>query len=248
MYFGQDLNNEVILSLENYINFENIDQLVVKEDLATIGQNIKFGLLKPIFILLTFCDTTFDKIAGKFVKNQKFWHASIGFDYSLTVCYSFNYNPKTRESGLVYESIESYKQRFPNADCQVSCVFVNEPTFYKIKESLNYYVLNKNNTRYDFLNLFYSYIGKATKNGLKLNQVCSSFVDSLLKSVDIDITKKSTNLVKPDDLIKQKENRKQFIMYNGKVSKYNSSVVLNRVTKMQSDAKNNYFYKKNPQE
>lgn len=237
MYFGESL--DPILYLENYINFDINTNIGIKEDNQSFDLENTF--LKPVFILLTFCDTTFDHIADKFVKGQKFWHATIGFDYALTQCYSFNYNPKTRETGLVYESIDAYKQKYPNADCQVSCVLLDDANYNKIKESLNYYIINKNNTKYDFLNLFFSFIGKATDNGLKLNQVCSTFVDSLLKSVNVNLVNKPTNLVKPDDLIKSKSNRKQFILFNGKVSKYKPEIIYNKIIKLSSNSKNCYF-------
>ena len=237
MYFGESI--EPKLFFENYINFD-IDYIIYNLE-NNITDGLQNNLLKPVFILLTYCDTTFDHIAEKFVKGQQFWHAIIGFDYTLTDCYSFNYNPKTHESGLIKESILGYKEKYPNANCQISCIFIGEEKYYKLKESLNYYIFNKDKTRYDFLNLFFSLIGKQTKNGLKLNQVCSTFVDSLLRSIGVNLVDKNTNLVKPDDLIKKKDNKKQFILYQGIISKFNSDRIFKKVVNLSNNSKNDYF-------
>ena len=244
MYFGESVNQiDPILFFENYTNFiidnnENISLQETNEDIIDAKYH---GPLKPVFILLTYCDTTFDRVAEKFVKNQTYWHATIGFDHKLTNCFSFNYNPKTKETGLMRENIETYKERYPNANCEISCFLINEGKFNKLRESLNYYILNKNNTKYDFLGLFFSQIGKHTKDRLKTKQVCSTFVYSLLKSIDIDFANKATNLIKPDDLI-AKDRDKQFVVYKGKIKDVDQNSIYRKLYKLKSNIENDYFY------
>lgn len=54
---------------------------------------------------------------------------------------------------------------------------------------------------------------------------------------------KQTNLVKPDDLKKKKENKKQFKLFEGKIIKYKVEEVKKKVEKLAADLKNNFFSK-----
>lgn len=202
--------------------------------------------LRPVFIILLYSDTTFDHIAEKFVKNQDYWHAAISFGPALTHCYSFSFgeaNANKIKGGLSFENIKMYSEH-ETGTMEVNCIFLDEEKFKELKEVLNYYIKNKEKTKYSFANLLYSLFGKKTKNGTKFNLVCSTFVDTILKSVKIDLNKgKQTNLVKPDDLKKKKENKKQFKLFEGKIIKYKVEEVKKKVEKLAADLKNNFFSK-----
>ena len=121
-----------------------------------------------------------------------------------------------------YEKVSSYTIKFnSNGGSSVASqsVLFNQKVTEPVAPTKEAFIFDGwylNNTKYDFLGLFFSLIGKQTKDGLKTKQVCSTFVYSLLKSIDIDFANKATNLIKPDDLI-AKDRDKQFVVYKGKI-------------------------------
>lgn len=245
MYFFESSD---FLFFENYIDFPssiNETSIIIEND-----QNYEQGYgshLRPIFVVLLYSKTLFDRIADKIVKGQNYWHAAISFDPTLNIFYSFNFNfgrdnTNKFKGGLSFESIKNYKEFCPTGNMELNCFFINEEKYNQLVENFNFYINNKEKTRYSFINLFFSLIGKKTKEGLKLNQVCSTFVDSLLKSIDINVTNKPTNLVKPDDLMKKNMLRKQFIVYKGKIADFDEAIVIRRINKLIKNIKNDYFY------
>ena len=147
------------------------------------------------------------------------------------------------KGGLSFESLKAYIRDNPKSTCQINCVFLKEGKYNQLKKTLNFYIFNKNRTRYDPINLLMSLFEKGKQNGLNLNQVCSSFVDTLLQSININISgKEYSNTAKPDDLRSDtKENKKYFKIYEGLIAKYQPSKIVKIVEKMARDPKNNYF-------
>ena len=237
------LHNSCVIESTDESYQEFID--ILQEDVKKIDADEGYGAdLRPVFIVLLYSDTTFDHIAEKFVKNQDYWHAAISFGPALTHCYSFSFgeaNANKFKGGLSFENIKMYSQH-DTGTMEVNCIFLDEEKFKDLKEVLNYYIKNKEKTKYSFINLVYSLFGKKTKNGTKFNLVCSTFVDTILKSVNIDLNKgKQTNLVKPDDLKKSKENKKQFKLFEGKIIKYKVEEIKKKVEKLAANINNNFF-------
>ena len=202
--------------------------------------------LRPVFIVLLYSDSNFDHMAEKFVKNQKYWHASIAFGPGLSKCYSFNFgeaNANKFKGGLSFESLDFYKHEHPTGTMEVSCILLGSRKYKALKETLDYYIKNKEKTKYSFINLLYSLFGHKTPNGNKFNLVCSTFVDTILKSADIKIGNDSTNLTKPDDLRADEKREKQFKVFEGKIVDYRPNTVAKRVEKIANDENNNYFKK-----
>lgn len=256
--FGRD---NKMLYLENYVDFNRVlseeDMQPYIDELSKELVNEKIdmdegfgGKLRPVFIVLTYSDSRFDHVAEKFVKNQKYWHAAIGFGPSLSRTYSFNFgeaNTNRFKGGLSFESMKFYQEEHPTGTCEVSCIFLDPYKYKKLKATLEYYMKNKEKTRYSFINLLYSLFGKSTKDGLKMNLVCSTFVDTILRSINVNISgDKATNLTKPDDL-KVGKHEKQFKVYEGRLLDYNPDKVAAKVGKMSNDV-NNDFFKKNVSE
>lgn len=250
--FYKDNNHIITESSEVYQEFIDIlNEDVTKDDnkINKIDADEGHGAeLRPVFIVLLYSDTTFDHIAEKFVKNQDYWHAALSFGPALTHCYSFSFgDPEAGtnkfKGGLSFENIKMYQEGHPNGTMEVNCIFLDEPTFKQLKETLNYYIKNKEKTRYSFINLLYSLFGKKTKNGLKFNLVCSTFVDTILKSVNVNVTgtNKATNLTKPDDLKAKKSNKKQFKLFEGNLLKYKVEEIKKKVEKLANELKNNFF-------
>lgn len=251
--------NGEILYLDNYKDFnfpiseaeyqEYINELKYDSIQEKIDMDEGFGgKLRPVFICLLYSDSTFDKVVEKFVKNQSYWHASIGFGPSLSRTYSFNFGEAGAnkfKGGLSFESMKMYQESHPTATAEISCIFLTPKRYRRLKDTLDYYLQNKEKTRYSFINLIYSLFGHSTKNGLKMNLVCSTFVDTILKSVNVNLTgtNKSTNLTKPDDL-KADKNEKQFKVFEGNITDYNPDKIANIVEKLSNDVNSEYFSKK----
>ena len=202
--------NSNIPIFESYMEYKNILNEAIDKDEG-------FGnILRPVFIVLLYSKSTASKIFSKFVKDEVYWHAALSFGPSLKYCYSFNfghdnYGNNKFTGGLSFENINSYKKAHPEGTMEVSCIVLGKDKYDKLKETLNYYIRNKEKTKYDFVNLLRSLFGKATPDGNKFNLVCSTFVDTILKSVDINISKaKAINLTKPDDVRAMRRNEKQF--------------------------------------
>lgn len=251
MYFGEKYLKEHEFFEEDYRDFDTSDININEQEFIDIlnekmDMDEGFGSkLRPIFVVLIFADSMFDKIAGKFVKGQQYWHAAISFGPALSSCYSFNFAKDTTNTlgGLSFESIEFYKKNCPTGNMQVGAIFVDPVRFKKVKEALNFYLKNKQKTTYSWINLLYSYLGKSTKNGLKFNQVCSTFVDSILKYANIDLNDKDTNLVKPDDL-KNTNEKNYFKVFDGNIINYDAEDVKEKTEKLANRMSNNYFKKK----
>lgn len=227
-------------ALENFINFcDNIQIVEEAMDIHT-GAGCQY---KPVFVVLLYSDSLFDHIAEKFVKNQTYWHAAIGFGPSLSRTYSFNFGEAEAnkfKGGLSYESYEFYKEEHPTGDMYVSCIFLTPYRYKKLQETLNFYINNKKKTSYSFINLLWSLIGRRKPDGLNFDLVCSTFVDTILKSVDVNLNNKPTNLVKPDDL-RSEISEKQFEIFKGKIVDYNPEKARQIVEKMANDKQYSYF-------
>lgn len=248
-------DNNNILYLENHVDFcREVSDDILQEYLNELTEDSieeavdvdegYGGKLRPVFIVLIYSDSTFSHTADKFVKNQKYWHAAIGFGPSLSRTYSFNFGEADAnkvKGGLSFESYEFYKEEHPTGTMEVNCIFLTPKRYKKLKETLDYYLRNKEKTRYSFINLLWSLFGHKTKNGLKMNLVCSTFVDTILRSVDIHVTdqNKNTNLTKPDDLRARHE--KQFKLYEGPIPGYNIEKVHAKVNELSEDVNNDWF-------
>lgn len=249
LYGNKFIDEDINLYKKSYDNYYRLYENTIKEytDLITESIDVDEGYgedLRPIFVILLYSDTLFDRIAEKVVKDQDYWHSAISFGPALSRCYAFNFgesNANKIKGGLSFESLEYYKVSHPTATMEVSCILVNEEKFKSLQKSLDYFIHNKEKTRFSFINLLYSFIGHKTRSGLKFNLVCSTFVDTLLKSIDVNISKKHTNLVKPDDLKVKKQNKKHFKIFEGNAVDYDINKATWKVENLIQDPNNNYF-------
>ena len=225
---------------ESYIDHELNESIDMTEGLG--------GLLHPIFVVLIYSGSAFARTAEKIVKDQDYWHASIGFGPALSRLYSFNYGhyeANRFKGGLSFESVKEYKEAHSDGKMEVSCILLSTVKYNKLKAVLDYYMNNKEKTKYSFLNLAYSLFGKHTENGPKFSLVCSTFVDTILKSVNINVSgQQYSNLVKPDDLKASDEKGKYFKVFEGKIKDYDATKVAKIVENMYNDKSLSYFNKK----
>lgn len=205
------------------------------------------GKYRPVFVVLTHRDTLFDKTAHMIKPDSKYWHVSLAFTPELSKCYSFNIGHKEtamnkRGNGLSCEPINYYKKIHPEGDLYVGCVFLDETRFKQLKETLNYYIKNKEKSKYDLPRLIGMMTNKSYLNGRKANlQVCSTFVDDVLKSAGVKFSNKDTGLVLPDDL-KATDKEKQFKIYDGKIGDYDPDKAAKVVESMVDSDEYYYFF------
>ena len=202
----------------------------------------------PVFVILLNCKTTFDKIAGRLVKGQMYWHAAISFGPSLSNVYSFNFGEAEAnkiKGGLSYESLAVYQREHPTGQMYVGCIFLTQYRYKKLKAVLNYYIENKKKTKYSFSNLLFQFFNKNKESKTGLDKVCSTFVDTLLKSVNVKLNDQPTDLVKPDQL--REGNERQIKIYEGQISEYDPLVASKYVEKLANNKSYSYFKKSSGQ-
>ena len=182
-----------------------------------------------IYIVTTYTETIFGKGVKAFT-NAKYSHAAFSLDPDLKNMYTFNLN----KNGFTKEDITTYKQSNDNCVMSVYGIAVNHDQFTKIKEKLQFNILNASNTKYSVANL----LGIAINKPIEINNamVCSQFVDDLLKHINIDVTKKASSLVSPQDLRNAGSKNKIMIrLYEGPIKKYNADKVNLKVGKIISE-------------
>lgn len=165
---------------------DNIDDCIVSES-ADIEKKY------PLFIVLTYVASGAARLITRFTKGI-YSHAAISLESDLNRIYSYN----VMDNGFAIESIDRYLNIDPNSNMAVYTILLNKDDLLKVKTKLDYFLLNKKNTKYSVLNILGVMINKPVE--LANDMICSQFVDYILKTVDIDITHKHSGLVTPNDL------------------------------------------------
>lgn len=232
---GNYIMNE-LSALKDFLQFSQ--NMIAQESLKEDGTGCKY---RPVFVVLIYSGTGFSQLADHFVKGAQYWHAGLAFGPSLGNIYSFNfgkYGTNKFKGGLSFESIDAYKEKHPEGYCYVGCVLLTPDRYKKLKANLNYYMENKSKTRYSFINLIWSLFGRKKKMG-EFSFVCSTFVDAVLKSVNVDLNGKANNLVKPDDLLSKNPN--EIEIYKGDIVKYDAENARQKVEKYANNKNYAYF-------
>lgn len=187
-------------------------------------------LLKPVYIILTYAATTFGKVITAW-QHTKFSHAGLSFKSNMEKVYTFNMRTEVDESGkkvvkqgAYIENLDDYYNPSDNndADICVMAMFVPKDTYTKMQENVENIFKSVDKTRYNIGNVINVVINRAVDTKDPMRMICSQFVDYILKSVDIDISYKSSNITTPKDFYEAaKSNNKIFLLFDGKKSKYN---------------------------
>lgn len=208
--------------IENNYYMDVID--ISKMQVATEADvSVTKNDLYPVFIVLSYTNTAFGNIINK-VKHSNYSHASIAFESDLEHLYSFNAASENKLGGISYESISGYLKQYKDSRIKVLAVFVNKQQKARIHAKLDYYIANASKTKYSISNLFNIVLNRAKDTNWSLSMICSQFVDSILRAVNIDLTNKSSNLVAPADFERVKDN-KVYLMYEGYIRDYNKKKV-----------------------
>lgn len=203
----------------------------------------------PVFLIFTKGKTPVVSAGIRLFTGSSYTHASIGFDPELNESYSYNMN--YQNFGFVRENISSFKDNVIG----VYCFFIEKSLVNKLKSYIQDFYEHR--TFYDHKILFNKIFNinyKPTKN--KFDQVCSTFVDSCLKFVGINLS--GNNIPAPSDLVNGcKTNSNKIIeLFVGKATQYPGKDIKNKVEKLMNDettesineSSNIYYYDENNNE
>ena len=219
------------LSDQEFINeFTNILLEISKTDLK------KNQILKPILII----NTHTKSLMGNYMSDafgHTYSHALISFGPALNPMYSFDFDegePIGCKTGLSIDNIGRYKNMDVAGKMRVIGVFVTPEKMKALHLAVDYYVKNKEKTKYGFMNLLSWVKGSNKVNSFgEMKMFCSEFVDAILKSASIDITGKNSRNVSPDDFGTNKEKNNSYLLYEGPIKSFSPSVLEKKIKELQ---------------
>lgn len=206
--------------------FINLDDIVPEEEGEFVEEQVTKKTHQPVFLIFTQGKTPIISSGIKFVTHSEYSHASISFDPELEEVYSFNMGaPGESGSGFVRENLKYFKDNV----ISVMAFFAPNKVVDDLKEKVNDFKNNK--TTYDFgiiLNKIL-HIDRRTNNN-EYNQVCSTFVDSILRSNGINLTG-DINIPDPGQLYNATKNSPNKIIeiFNDVATKYNGKSIKKRL-------------------
>jgi hypothetical protein len=154
---------------------------------------------KVIYIVLTETGTVLSR-AIKLYTHQSFSHASIAFDPQLKEMYSFGRKKENNPfiGGFIHENPSS--KLMSNAYCAIFACPVTNEQYVQLKKQVQYYQLNKEHYRFNFIGL----LGVACRIKLKRSNAffCSQFIATLVQEAGLPLGGKCPNLMKPTDFTK----------------------------------------------
>lgn len=198
-----------------FINLDNID--ISDEDM--IEESVSKKTHKPVLLIFTQGKTPIISQGIKFVTKSSYSHASISFDPELNEVYS--YNMREENFGFIRENLSSFKDNIISVMAFFAPNYIVESLKDKIKDFEN------NKTTFDlriFLNKILHIDHKVSKN--EYNQVCSTFVDTVLRSGGINLTG-DIEIPDPGQLYTATKNSPNKIIevYQGIATEYNGKAI-----------------------
>ena len=205
-----------------FINLEDIP------DNDVIEETISLTTHKPVFLIFVQGKTPIVSSGIKYFTKSDYSHSALAFDSKLDVIHSYNISG----NGVVRENITDYK----DAIISVMAFFAPNKIVESMKDRIQDFENHK--TDYDFsilVNKVFKIDKKLTDNEYK--QVCSTFVDTVLQSGKVDLSK-DINVPDPGQLYNSAKSipNKIIEVYKGPADKYNAKKV---------DRKLNSLLKKN---
>lgn len=197
--------------------FINLDDIAEEDDI--VEEQITKQTHKPVLLIFTQGKTPVVSQGIKFFTGSNYSHASISFDPELNEVYS--YNMRGENFGFVRENLSSFKDNI----ISVIAFFAPNHIVESLKNKINDFKDNK--TTFDlriFLNKILHIDHKVSKN--EYNQVCSTFVDTVLKSGGINLVG-DTEIPDPGQLYNASKSvpNKIIEVFNGIATKYNGKTV-----------------------
>lgn len=204
--------------------FIDIDSIVPDEDeLETVQEAVSKSTYKPVFIMLTKGRTPVISSSIKNITKSEYSHASISFDESMTNITSFNF--RKENFGLAVENIKNLK----DIPVTIWMFFADNESVEQMKKKV--YDFKTHKTNYDF-RMFSRFLLKKDErpDDNIYNQVCSTFVDNVLRTGNVVINP-DKNMPSPADIyegIKMKSNV-IFEVYDGPADKYDAKKVRKKI-------------------
>lgn len=190
--------------------------------------------IQPIHIVLVRGNSPFSKVIGDVTKGE-FSHSAICLDNDFDRLYSFNLdNQLNRVGGFSLESIRNYPQ---DNRLAVFSFFVTKADYDKIQERVQLLLNNIKSTTYSVVNILTFPFAHINLN-LSDSMICSQFVDSIMKMVNVDITGKDSSKVSPNLLYtKSVNNKKIYKVFDGIVHDFNAKKAERYINRMSKKAK-----------
>lgn len=202
--------------------FINLDDIPESDD-EILSESVSKSTHKPVFLIFTQGSTPIVSQGIKLFTGSEYSHASISFDPELNEVYSFNIREK---SGFIRENLSSFGENV----ISVMTFFAPNKIVQQLKDKVKDFEDNK--TTFDlriFLNKILHIDHKVSKN--EYHQVCSTFVDTVLKSGNINLTG-DINIPDPGQLYDHAKSMPNKIIevFNDKAPKYDGKKIKRKLT------------------
>lgn len=202
--------------------FINLDDIPESDD-EILSESVSKSTHKPVFLIFTQGSTPIVSQGIKLFTGSEYSHASISFDPELNEVYSFNIREK---SGFIRENLSSFGENV----ISVMTFFAPNKIVQQLKDKVKDFENNK--TTFDlriFLNKILHIDHKVSKN--EYHQVCSTFVDTVLKSGSINLTG-DINIPDPGQLYDHAKSMPNKIIevFNDKAPKYDGKKTKRKLT------------------
>ena len=170
-----------------------------------------------IYIVLSKTQTFPSRVIKMWTK-EPYAHTSLSFDLELREMYSFArkrlHNPFY--CGFIKEDIETgVFGRDVETTCLVLRLWVTSNQHKKIRKTVEKFKKNRNLYKYNYLGIAGVVFNKSVER--KYNYFCSQFVFTVLDNADVELFKKKSGLVRPEDFRVWEEPE---VIYEGKLNEY----------------------------
>ena len=215
--------------------FVNLNKEVTDEDVVTdtpVNENAKKNTHQPVYIVFVQGKAPIISNAIKKITNSPYSHSGISFSSKLDAVHSYNMLPNP---GIVKESIEGYKDK----SITVMAFFAPNQVYNSMKDYVIDFWVNSKKTVYDWGIIFNKVINKnARVVEDKYHQVCSTFVDAVMKSSNV-VMDKTANVPSPAELYNSAKTMPNKIIevYSGPADKYDADKVEKKMNKLLEQGK-----------
>lgn len=209
--------------------FINLDKVVPDDAVSDepVIENAESDTHQPIYMVFVQGKAPIISSSIKKVTHSPYSHSGIAFDHTLNTVHSYNMIP---DVGLVRETLQGYK----DSVITVMAFFAPNKIAQAMKDYVQDFWYNSKKTVYDFGIIFNKLINKnARVVEDKYHQVCSTFVDAVLKSGNVVIDK-TANVPSPAELYNSAKTMPNKIIevYTGPANEYNANKVGKKIKKL----------------
>ena len=217
------------ISLMNESSSIHIESVIESE--LDILNEAKTEKLYPIHIVTVRGSAPISKVITT-ITSGDFSHAAISLDENVKKLYSFNMNNKVNVlGGFSIEDIEEYPKENRLA---VYTFFVTKEAYENISNAIENFNKNIKKTSYSIITLI-TFPFKSIAIQDDDEQICSQFVDSLLKLGNLDISKEKSSKVDPNKLYSLvSTNSKAYKIFDGIVKDFDNNTAARIVRKLAS--------------